>query len=154
MSTTDAYKACQREMLTESSPRTVEGWALIELARRLDVHLKSGAQADPEAIREIVRLNWRVWTIFQASLVESESPLPAEIRSNLLNLAYFIDRHSLQILRAPKASELEVLIAINRHIGNGLLGNPAEPEDEDKPSAQNIQNNAEPPLKPAPQTSS
>jgi len=68
-----------------------------------------------------VRKNWRLWTIFQVSLVDADCKLPDPVRGNLLGLANFIDRHVAQILGDPNPKHLDVLIHINRQIGEGLL---------------------------------
>jgi flagellar biosynthesis activator protein FlaF len=68
-----------------------------------------------------VRFNWRLWTIFQTDLIDQNCTLPAEVRGNLLGLANFIDRHTASILVNPEASQIDVLVNINRQIGEGLL---------------------------------
>ena len=68
-----------------------------------------------------VRRNWRLWTIFQASLVDAECSMPIEPRRNLLGLADFIDRHTAKILAEPSPEHVDVLVNINRQIGEGLL---------------------------------
>ncbi|MHA4875354.1 flagellar biosynthesis regulator FlaF, partial [Enterococcus faecium] len=45
---------------------------------------------------------------------------PAEIRSNLLSLAAFVDKQSTSILGDPRPEKLDVLININRQIAAGL----------------------------------
>lgn len=98
---------------------------MIEAARRMDT-----ARVDPEdtdTVLTSVRLNWRIWTIIQAALVDPECPLPKQIRENLINLSNFIDKRSAQMIANPKAVEkMDVLININRQIGAGLLGNAGE----------------------------
>jgi flagellar protein FlaF len=74
-----------------------------------------------EEILAAVRKNWRLWTIFQVSLIDADCKLPDAVRANLLGLANFIDRHVGQILADPAPKHLDVLIHINRQIGEGLL---------------------------------
>jgi flagellar protein FlaF len=122
------YASQQRAALENAPPQAAEGYALIELARRLD-----DAAKIPEnlaAIREVVRLNWRVWTIFQAELVDPECQTPRPIRENLLNLSNFIDKRSAELIANPEAAKLPVLININRQIGAGLLGSPSDDPEE------------------------
>ena len=122
------YRESQKQALSLQPSQNGEAWALIELARRLaEVRAKDSPSSDE--IREIVRLNWRVWTIFQAELVDEACEINTEIRANLLALANFIDKHSINIIRKPQASMLEILVNINRHIGNGLMGRTAEDGD-------------------------
>lgn len=99
------------------NPAKTEAWALLESAR-----LMEGAKAgDKTELLDAVRRNWRLWTIFQASLVDAECTLPREVRANLLGLANFIDRHTAQILGNPEPAKIDVLVNINRQIGEGLL---------------------------------
>jgi len=94
-----------------------EAWALIEAAREL--HESRGDSLDRR--RAALRRNWRLWTIFQASLLDPGCDMPTEIRRNLLGLANFIDRHTAQLLAHGEAAKIDVLVNINRQIGEGLL---------------------------------
>lgn len=103
----------------EGDPRRTEGWALTEAARRM-----AEAQRTPEnaaAFLDAVRRNWRLWTIFQAGITSPDSELPTELRSNVLSLSNFIDRHTVGVLADPKPEKLDILIRINREIAAGLL---------------------------------
>lgn len=109
----------QRYARTPSAgnPARTEAWALLELAR-----LMEGAKAQgPAELLDALRRNWRLWTIFQASLVDAECKLPSEVRGNLLGLANFIDRHTAKLLGNPDPNDVDVLVNINRQIGEGLL---------------------------------
>jgi flagellar protein FlaF len=94
-----------------------EAWALIEAAREL--HESRDAPLDQR--RAALRRNWRLWTIFQASLLDPACALPVAIRSNLLGLANFIDRHTAQLLATGEPAKIDVLVNINRQISEGLL---------------------------------
>lgn len=122
------YATQQRAALENAPPQAAEGYALIELARRLDDAAR--VPEDLEGIRNVVRLNWRVWTIFQSELVDPECQTPREIRENLLSLSNFIDRRSAELIGTPDAAKLTVLVNINRQIGAGLLGSPSDDPDE------------------------
>lgn len=101
------------------APRETEGRALLESARRLAV-----ARDDPQdknGLREAVRLNWRLWTIFQAELSAPDCPIPVEIRTNMLNLCNFVDKRTVAVLAKPEPEMLDVLINVNRQIAAGLL---------------------------------
>ncbi|MGO8921300.1 MAG: flagellar biosynthesis regulator FlaF [Stellaceae bacterium] len=83
--------------------------------------MEGAKTGDKAELLDAVRRNWRLWTIFQANLVDAECTLPKEVRANLLGLANFIDRHTAQILGNPDPGKIEVLVNINRQIGEGLL---------------------------------
>lgn len=99
------------------NPARTEAWALLEAARKLS-QTKDGPI---DQFRLALRLNWRLWTIFQSSLLEPDCALPNEVRGNLLGLANFIDRHTAQLLAKPDAAVTDALININIQIGEGLL---------------------------------
>ena len=99
------------------NPARTEAWALLEAARLMAMAKDKGR----DEILSAVRKNWRLWTIFQVSLVDADCPLPSPVRGNLLGLANFIDRHIAQILADPDPKHLDVLININRQIGEGLI---------------------------------
>ncbi len=108
------------ELNQASDPRQVEVFALREIAKRL-----ATAQKNPENESDLlhaVHLNWRLWTIFQVSLLDVNCPLPESIRNNVLSLSNFVDKHSADIIAAPAPAKLDVLIRINHDLADGLSG--------------------------------
>lgn len=71
---------------------------------------------------EALKFNQRLWTVFQSELATEDNPLPDEVRRNLLNLSWFVDRRTFETIANPVAAKLKVLIDINRHIAEGLAG--------------------------------
>lgn len=136
------YATQQRASLNSAPAEKAEGWALVETARRLEEAKKT--PEDRDNTLTAVRLNWRIWTIIQASLVDPDSPLPREIRENLLNLSRFIDKRSAAMIAKPDdIQQLDVLININRQIGAGLLGNPGDERAEStRPNTEMLQSAA------------
>jgi flagellar protein FlaF len=82
---------------------------------------------DHEAMLAAVRINWRLWTILQAELLDPSCTVPMEIRTNVLSLAQFVDKHSVDILGKPSPKQLDVLISINRELAGGLFTTPQPP---------------------------
>jgi flagellar protein FlaF len=124
MSPSDPYRSSQK---LGAGARQTEARALMETARAL-----SDAQANIEditAYRAALRLNWRLWTIFQSDVSAVENPLPAEIKQNILNLSVFIDKHTVDALANPEGRKLKVLIDINRNIASGLMTSPSAAEE-------------------------
>jgi flagellar protein FlaF len=76
---------------------------------------------DDEAILAAVRVNWRLWTIIQAELLDPQCSVPMDVRSNVLTLAQFVDKHSVEIIGKPSPKQLDVLISINRELAGGLF---------------------------------
>ncbi len=105
-----------------SDPRQIEAWGLTETALRMKA--AQADPADPAAILQATRLNWRLWTILQTSLLEPNSPVPEAIRGNLLSLSNFVDRRSAAIIAEPTPDKLDALIRINQQIAGGLMTQP------------------------------
>ena len=107
-------------------PTYTEAWALIEAARRMassSDYADLNDITDRNKVRDSIRLNWRLWTIFQAEMSadESEEGMPDEIRTNMLTLCKFIDEHTVETLKSPEPEKIRTLIEINRNIAAGLL---------------------------------
>ena len=102
---------------TLGNPARTEAWALLEAARELS-QAKSGPR---DRFLAALRRNWRLWTIFQASLLAPDCTMDAAIRGNLLGLANFVDKSTMELLTKDDASLVDPLININLQIGEGLL---------------------------------
>ena len=99
-------------------PRDVEAWALAEAAQRL---IRSSQEPqDVIQLQAALRLNQRLWTIFQASVTEDDCPLPTELRQNILSLSLVVDRETTARLIDQDANRLSLLIEINRSVSGGL----------------------------------
>jgi len=107
------------------NPTYTEAWALVESAKSLAAPLESASLDDPrtrEQVRKALRLNWKLWTIFQAELsIENEGGLPVTMRSDILNLCNFVDKHTVDSISNPTPEKISTLIDINCQIANGLL---------------------------------
>lgn len=106
-------------------PRSTEAWALGEASRRLALAAKLDDKGD--ALREALRLNQRLWSIFQAALTEPDCPLPKEVRENVLALSIMMDRHAMARLADLDGSKIGPILDINRAISEGLSARPAQP---------------------------
>jgi len=125
--------AINASMPQEGNPRATEAWALTESGRRLALASRGGR----DAMREALRLNWRLWTIFQADLtvaLEGESE-PREVLVNMLTLCQFVDKHTVAALSDPTPERLRVLIDINRNIAAGLRESLAREKPEEPAEA-------------------
>jgi len=108
------------------NPTYSEAWALVEAARRMAVPITRGDVTENEALRDeartALRLNWRLWTIFQTELsVEDSNVVPTQLRENMLNLCNFVDKQTVDCIGEPTAEKISALIDINRNIAQGLL---------------------------------
>ncbi len=125
--------AINASMPQEGNPRATEAWALTESGRRMALACRGGR----EAMREALRLNWRLWTIFQADLtvaLESQAE-QSEVVLNMLTLCQFVDKHTVASLGEPTPERLQVLIDINRNIAAGLRKSLLREKPEDAADA-------------------
>ena len=123
-------------------PAQTEGWALLEAAKRMAAAIVSGDPSEKqtkENMKNALRLNWRLWTIFQAELLDEKCEVPEEIRINILTLCQFVDKQTVKILAGPSPEIMVPLIDINRNIAAGLMNLPEKGSKQEsapaKPSA-------------------
>lgn len=105
-------------------PRSTEAWALGEASRRLALAARMDDKG--ESLREALRLNQRLWSIFQAALSEPDCPLPQAVRDNVLTLSIMIDKHVMARLGDLDGSKIAPILDINRAIAEGLSGKPMQ----------------------------
>jgi len=94
----------------------------MEAARRM----RDAKGKGKEDLLKAVRLNWRLWTIFQSNLVDPEAPIPLPIRENMLALSNFVDRRSAELLSDPSPDLVDALVNINAQIAGGLMTVPEQ----------------------------
>src|SRR5512134_2154141 len=86
------------------NPRNTEAWALTQAANRLRAGQES---ADREAMLAAARLNWRLWTIIQSELLDPNSPVPWDVRVNVLSLSRYVDTATVDFVADPQAVKLD-----------------------------------------------
>lgn len=115
-----AYQAVENATL---DGRELEASILTRSAARLSaVQNNWDAPNRDELLDEALRYNQRLWTLFQADLLEAGNALPVEIKRNLLSLSAFIDKRTFDVMSYPAQDKLDILININRNIAAGLRG--------------------------------
>lgn len=118
-------------------PAQTEAWALLEAANRMAGAIVSGNPEDKETkenMKTALRLNWRLWTIFQAELLDENCQVPDEIRVNMLTLCQFVDKQTVKILAGPTPEIMVPLIDINRNIAAGLMNLPERDAKAEEPA--------------------
>lgn len=116
----DAYQSVEKTTL---SGRELEASVLMRAALLLaDVQSSWGQPSHEERLDNALRHNQRIWTLFQAELMNPDHPLPAEIRQNLLSLSAFIDKRTFDVMAYPDPAKLDILISINKNVAAGLRG--------------------------------
>ena len=114
----DAYVTAQR---ATDDGRQLEAALLFKAARQLEAVAATWEAPERTArLRTALDYNTALWSVFQASMEEPESPLPRAVRVNVLQLVRFIDRRTLEILASPAPGKLDALINIDRQIAMGL----------------------------------
>lgn len=149
MNQSNAYQKSSYDQVPQpGNPTYSEAWALVEAARRMAAPLQFGKLDDPAnmaKMREALRLNWRLWTIFQTELSLEDGPVPTTIRESMLSLCNFVDKHTVETLNQPTAERVATLIEINRQIANGLLESLHNAMDANEAAAHQQQNPANAP---------
>jgi flagellar protein FlaF len=115
---TNAYGKIARQT---ASPRELEADLLLKAASRLQA-VKDGWDGDKPDLGDALLYNRKLWTIFLASVTNSDHPLPAQIRQNVANLGLFVMNQTIALTVEPKPEKLGTLININRELAAGLLG--------------------------------
>lgn len=121
-----AYKRTLRET---QSPRDVER----QILSRVTTSLSRYAKTYDEAVDTAGRLsilsgglslalaeNIRLWSLLKSDLQAPDNKLPAELRAQLISLAYFVERQTNQITRGE--GNVQSILSINRSIIDGLAG--------------------------------
>lgn len=125
----NSLKAYQTVENATLSGRELEAGILSRSAARLfAVQSNWDAPNREEMLDEALRYNQRLWTLFQAELMEESNTLPLEIKRNLLSLSAFVDKRTFDVLSYPAQEKLSILIEINRNIAAGLRSSAQVPE--------------------------
>ena len=90
----------------------LESRAFIKAASSLKV-IKEHWETEQGHLMEALEKNRRLWTVIA-------SAMKAEVRNNILNLALFVFRRTLDVISEPKPESLNILININMNIAKGL----------------------------------
>ena len=114
----DKVAAYAQQQKRNLSPREVEAMAFTKAALLLEEAKKKTQNIDEYS--KALRFNHLLWTIIQADLTEPDNDLPPEIKANVMSLSIFVDKQTTKALRSSVASDLDVLININRNLAAGL----------------------------------
>lgn len=107
----------------------LESRALIKAASSLN-QIKENWEQKSGDLNDALDKNKRLWTIIAGAMSDNSSPQPPELRQNLLSLAVFVFKRTLEIIADPKPESLDILININMNIARGLSEKPKQQEQE------------------------
>lgn len=121
--------------------RELEAHVLLKSARFLEDLQKDWDNVSPDILEETLKYNRQIWMLFyDAALENVEGNRPNDLRSNIVNLANFVFKRSVEIMTDPDKQKLNVLININREIAAGLA---AQQKAQAEAAAQQATNNAD-----------
>ena len=129
----DKIAAYAQQQKRNLSPREVEAMAFTKAALMLEDAKKVTQNINEYS--KALRFNHLLWTIIQADLTDPENQLPPEIKANVMSLSIFVDKQTTKALRSSNATDLDVLININRNLAAGLRTTPGTAPAQPAPTA-------------------
>lgn len=116
-----AYRNTQKAAIV--SEREIDAYALTQSAYKLRECQQGWDMPEKERTDRLfaaLRLNAKLWTIFQAEITRDDNPLPRQIRQDMLSLSLFVDKRTKDIMCFPEPEKLTALININLNLAAGL----------------------------------
>jgi len=110
------YAAVEANTMNQTE---LEVRALVRTASNLNT-IKENWDEKKSQLEGALDKNRRLWTIFATEMRSPDSQQPLEIKNNILNLANFVFKRTMDVLVNPKPESLGVLIDINMNIARGL----------------------------------
>jgi flagellar protein FlaF len=117
----NAAQAYARTSQTTAAPRDLEAQALLKAAQHLQDVQTNWAGPDKNMHKALL-FNRRLWSIFMSAAETNDNPQPPEVRQNILRIAIFVMRQTVDMQLDPNPEKLKSLISINCNIAAGLAG--------------------------------
>ena len=118
----EAYEFVNKSTM---SGREIEAAVLTKAARKLRECQNNWEAANhEERLKDALKFNQRIWSIFQDELAKGDNPLHKKLRLDILRLGSFIDRRILEILADPAPEKLKIVIDVNNNLAAGLRSSP------------------------------
>ena len=95
---TQNYAAAQKEGLTQ---KELESRAFINTASMLN-RIKEHWETEKKELPEALEKNRMLWSIIASAMKEDDCPQPQAIRNNIIQLAAFVFKRTLDLLGEPK----------------------------------------------------
>lgn len=119
--------------------RELEAQALLKAARMLQDLQNNWEKRTAGGIEETLKFNRQIWVLFydnaQQPNTAANVPDAPPLRANIINLASFVFKRSVDILAEPTQDKLSILININREVAAGLMTHPIPAAELDPSSA-------------------
>ena len=116
-----AAQAYARTSQTTAPPREIEAQALLKAARQLQ-DVQANWTGPDKNMHHALLFNRRLWSIFMSAAETTDNPQPPEVRQNILRIATFVMRQTVDMQLDPNPEKLKSLISINCNIAAGLAG--------------------------------
>ena len=116
-----AAQAYARTSQTTAPPREIEAQALLKAARQLQ-DVQANWTGPDKNMHNALLFNRRLWSIFMSAAETTDNPQPPEVRQNILRIATFVMRQTVDMQLDPNPEKLKSLISINCNIAAGLAG--------------------------------
>ena len=112
----------------------LEARVLLKSAKILQDLQSDWDNVTSEILEECLKYNRQIWMLFYDTAIENpDNDRPANLRSNILNLANFIFKREVEIMTKPEKKKLDILININREIAAGLMEQSKNNANKDNP---------------------
>lgn len=121
-----AASAYAQRAQTGETPRETEATVLMRAAARLQAISESWDEKAGE-LDDALSYNRRLWTLLVTAVTSEDNPLPLAIKQNIVSLASFIFKRTIDCSIEPTREKLGPLISINREIAMGLRMRPVAP---------------------------
>lgn len=115
--------AYRRTIRTTESPREVERKVFINVTGALERHAEDGPLS--AGLRQALESNQKLWLTLRGDLLSPENSLSTELKKGLVQLSYFVDGHTIKVIKGE--ASVKPLIDINRSIISGLSGSAPAP---------------------------
>ncbi len=116
-----AAQAYARTSQTTAAPREIEAQALLKAAKDLQ-DIQDNWSGPDRNMHKALLFNRRLWTIFMAAAEANDNPQPKNVRQNIVSIAVFVMRQTIEMQLDPDPAKLKSLIDINCNIAAGLAG--------------------------------
>ena len=106
--------------------RDVEAQALLKAARKLQELEKNWDTRTPAALEETIKFNRQLWVLFYDTALTNSAKQDelSDLYGNIINMAGFVFKRSIDIMADPQQNKIGILIGIHREVAAGLMAKP------------------------------
>lgn len=106
--------------------RDVEAQALLKAARKLQELEKNWDKRTPALLEESIKFNRQLWVLFYDTALNNAKIAgdQTDLHQNIIHMAGFVFKRSIDIMADPQQEKVGILININREVAAGLIAKP------------------------------